>query len=461
MTVSVMDVEFESHGDDCAGHLFVPTTYEEGDQLPGLVVTGAWMTVKEQMPDRYARELAGRGFAALTFDFRGWGESGGDRRQYENPEKKIEDILAAVEYLRSRGELDPDPVGGVGVCASSGYITKAATRTDDIASLALVAPWLHDREIVEATYGGPEAVERLIETGREAQMAYEETDEQTFVPAASMDDDDAIMIEVPYYTEEDRGAIPEWRNEADPAFWEGWLTFDAIEAAPSVSQPFFMIHSEAAAIPQGASRFYEQLQTEKGELWLDGVAQFDFYDQDEPVTAAADAVATHFRRTLGTTDSSVSPDIEGGVTDTLTQQTTTETIERFFDRLEAMDIEGFLDCWADDGVQEMPFAPEWFPDRLDGREAIENQYGRLPDAYESMSFERTIRPLADPEWAVAEYVGSIELPDGDHYDNTYVGLFHVVDGQVVLFREYFDPIVLSEVFGEDVEETFNTGGEEP
>ena len=299
INVTMTDIAFESHGDELAGHLFLPASYEEGTRLPGLVVTGAWMTVKEQMPDRYARELAARGFATLTFDFRGWGESGGDRRQYEDPETKIDDILAAVEHLRGREEIDPDRVGGQGVCASSGYMSTAATRTDDIKSLALVAPWLHDAEIVEDTYGGAEGVQQLIEAGREAQAEYEETGEQVFVPAASMDDDSAIMYEAAYYTEEDRGAIPEWRNETDPAFWEGWLTFDGVEAAADLTQPFFMVHSEAAAIPQGAHRFYETLGTEKGELWLDDVVQSDFYDQDEPVTAAADAVAAHFRRTLG------------------------------------------------------------------------------------------------------------------------------------------------------------------
>ena len=109
----------------------------------------------------------------------------------------------------------------------------------------------------------------------------------------------------------------------------------------------------------------------------------------------------------------------------------------------------------------MPFAPEGFPARLDGKEAVATQYSGLPEAYESMRFDRTIRPLADPEWAVVEYEGSIELADGGRYDKTYVGLFHVVDGQVVLFKEFFDPIVLVEAFGDgDIDETFSLSADE-
>jgi hypothetical protein len=33
-----------------------------------IVVTGAWINVKEQMAAVYARQLADNGFAAMTFD---------------------------------------------------------------------------------------------------------------------------------------------------------------------------------------------------------------------------------------------------------------------------------------------------------------------------------------------------------------------------------------------------------
>ncbi len=94
--------------------------------------------------------------------------------------------------------------------------------------------------------------------------------------------------------------ISAWRNEADPAFWRGWLTFDAVKVAPSLKQPFMMVHSEAAAIPQGAHKFYARLAAPKQEVWLDNVSQLDFYDRPAPVQASADAVASHFKNTLST-----------------------------------------------------------------------------------------------------------------------------------------------------------------
>lgn len=297
-TLSLRRVTFQSGETALAGTLFLPVNYHAGDRLPALVVTGAWMTVKEQMPTRYATEMAKRGFAALVFDFAGWGESGGRRRQFEDPARKIADIEAAVTFLKTRPEVDAARIGGLAICASSGYLVHAAANDKDIRAVALVAPWLHDRALVEETYSGKDGVAKLIARAREAEASYERTGKQTLVPAASRTDKSAIMFDAPYYTEPDRGEIPQWRNEADPAFWEGWLTFDAQTASSSLTQPFFMVHSEAAAIPKGAHRFFASLKGMKGELWLPDVTQLDFYDRPDPVYKASNAVAAHFRNTL-------------------------------------------------------------------------------------------------------------------------------------------------------------------
>ncbi|MCH4549854.1 hypothetical protein MK632_29580 [Rhizobium changzhiense] len=42
--------------------------------------------------------------------------------------------------------------------------------------------------------------------------------------------------------------------------------------------------------------FLARLHGDASEIWLDGVTQFDFYDNPQHVTRAADAVAAHFER---------------------------------------------------------------------------------------------------------------------------------------------------------------------
>ncbi|MGD1918392.1 MAG: alpha/beta hydrolase [Pleurocapsa sp.] len=294
----VREVTFTSNNQTLVGDLYLPDEYQEGDKLPGVLVTGAWTTVKEQMPATYAEEMADRGHAVLAFAFRNWGESGGNERQLENPANKTQDIVAAANYLTTLPEVDSDRIAGLGICASAGYMADAAVQSEDIKAIALVAPWLHNREIVNEVYGGEESVQGLIDTSQKAQAKYDTTGEVSLVPAASMTDKNAVMYQAPYYTESDRGAMPEYVNEFNLASWEGWLTYDAITTADNLDKPVMIVHSETAAIPQGAEEFYNRLAGEKEQLWLNDVTQFDFYDSPEAVTTASDAVTQHFEQTL-------------------------------------------------------------------------------------------------------------------------------------------------------------------
>lgn len=287
-------VAFESAGQTLAGDLYLPDDYREGDRLPAVVVTGAWTTVKEQMAGAYAAELADRGYAALAFDFRGWGQSPDAVRYLEDPTRKTEDIDAAVNFLASRPEVDTARIAGLGICASAGYMSDVALGNDRVRSLALVAPWLHDRQIVEDTYGGPESVAALIEVGRSAAASAE----PVILEAASLTNDNAVMYQAPYYTETDRGLIPEYDNKFNAASWESWLTYDALVTAESLEKPTLLVHSEAAAIPQGAREYARRMGENATAIWLDDATQFDFYDRDEIVETSTDAVVEHFERTL-------------------------------------------------------------------------------------------------------------------------------------------------------------------
>lgn len=277
-------VSFDSNGVTLKGTLYTPEG--AGGPLPAAIVTGAWTTVKEQMPGTYARELAARGMAALAFDFTGWGESGGAPRFVEDPAVKTADIKAAVAYMAARDDIAG--LSGLGVCASSGYMAEVAANDDRLTKLALVAPWLHDPEMAEAIYGGPDAAAALI--------AASEADDGAILTAASTTDDTAPMFNAPYYTEENRGLIPAYDNKFAVASWKPWLTYDAQASADRQTKPMMMVGSASIALPAGATAYEARTKAPLEKVWLgDDVTQFDFYDRADAVKASADAVADFFK----------------------------------------------------------------------------------------------------------------------------------------------------------------------
>ena len=60
--------------------------------------------------------MAERGHAALAFDYRYFGESDGEPRQFENPAANIEDIKNAASALLADDRLTNLPSSGLGVC---------------------------------------------------------------------------------------------------------------------------------------------------------------------------------------------------------------------------------------------------------------------------------------------------------------------------------------------------------
>lgn len=287
---------FENEGATLSGTLYLPEERSDAP-LPTVVVTGAWTSVQEQMPANYAREMAERGFAAFTFDFRGWGKSGdlpNHVRFVESPEAKTSDIKAAIEFVASLPEVDAGHINGLGICASAGYMVDAVSGNPLIQSLGLVAPWLQNEEIVEAVYGGEEGVAGLIEVSQAAEAAGGQ-----IIPAAGPEGAEGVLMPIGgYYYEADRGAIPEYDDKWNNAGWEGWLTYHPADNPQRLDKPLAVVHSESAAIPQGVQTFLAGFAGEATAQWLESVTQFDFYDNPEDVTRAADTVADHFRAGL-------------------------------------------------------------------------------------------------------------------------------------------------------------------
>ncbi|UWR21751.1 alpha/beta hydrolase [Sulfitobacter sp. S190] len=296
--IETRTVTFENEGATLSGTLYLPEGHD-GSALPTVVVTGAWTSVEEQMPRVYAHEMVERGFAAFTFDFRGWGKSGDlpqNVRFVESPRAKTSDIRAAFDFVGTLPEVDATQINGLGICASAGYMVDAVSGNAQVRRIGLVAPWLQNEELVNAVYGGPDGVQSLIEISRDAQAAGGQ-----IIPAAGPEGAQGVLMPIGgYYFEEDRGAIPAYDNQWNNAGWEEWLTYHPADHGPQLTQPLAIVHSDAAAIPQGVRSFLQGYAGDATLRMLEEVTQFDFYDTPEDVARAADTVAAHFAAPTGT-----------------------------------------------------------------------------------------------------------------------------------------------------------------
>jgi hypothetical protein len=288
---------FHSHGIPLSGR-FLRNDRSLQDRQPAVVVMGSWLTVKEQMAWTYGRKLAEAGYTAFTFDFAGFGESHGEPRQAEIPSRKIGDIHAAADFVRSMAFVDPDRIGCVAICASAQYALAALASDAPIHSFASVAGWYHDRPSVAAFYGGEAGVERRLARAHAAMEKYTHTGELVLAPAYADGDECAGMhFHLDYYARSDRGAVPAWKNEMAEITWFYWFSFDGLSAADRVRTPSLFVHSDGCVFPEHVRQVHARVRGRKELVWNRG-EQTDFYDQPEQVDASVAAVTRWFADTL-------------------------------------------------------------------------------------------------------------------------------------------------------------------
>ena len=125
------------------------------------------------------------------------------------------------------------------------------------------------------------------------------------------------------------------------------------------------------------------------------------------------------------------------------------TVEAFYAHLEVKDMGAFLAQFAEDAVQDMPYAPPGFPKRVEGLAEIAGLYEGFPDATESVSFSvLSVDPAGDPNRLIAEVDGVIAFKGVEQpYRQRYIAVFEFEDGQIKLFREYFNPLPFAEATG--------------
>ena len=141
------NVTFYSEGDSIAALWRTP---DQDGPYPAIVQGPGWLGLKDaKLYVRYHEALVAAGFAVLIFDYRGFGDSGGDRGVL-SPARQMQDLVNAVTYLTTRSDVLADAIGTFGTGGTGGgnaiLLADADPRVKAAVSQVPVADgtdWLH------------------------------------------------------------------------------------------------------------------------------------------------------------------------------------------------------------------------------------------------------------------------------------------------------------------------------
>ena len=274
------------YGITLTADLYVPKN--AGGKLAAIAVSGPFGAVKEQSSGLYAQTLAERGFLTIAFDPSYTGESGGEPRYVASPDINTEDFSAAVDYLSTRDDVDPERIGILGICGWGGLALNAAAI--DTRIKATVTSTMYDMSRVNANgyFDSMDADARYELRKQLNAQRTEDAKNGTYALAGGVIDPlpaDAPQLVKDYYDyyKTERGYHPRSLNSNN-----GWnktsalsfINMPLLSYSDEIRSAVLVMHGEKAHSRYFSEDAFKKLQGDNKELMIiPGASHVDLYDR--------------------------------------------------------------------------------------------------------------------------------------------------------------------------------------
>ncbi|MGB0871733.1 MAG: alpha/beta hydrolase [Solirubrobacterales bacterium] len=275
------EVSFQVAGENCAAWLYHPQGNDETSS-PIVVMAHGLSGTRRDGLGAFAERFARAGFAALVFDHRGLGDSGGEPDRFV-PARQLEDWAAAIEFARSLEAIDAGRVVTFGSSMGGGNALAAAAVDRRVAAVISQVPFLDLRRqahrnsfrvnlkiLTSALLGG-----YLPAVGQ--------PDEAAFINAPGSEAGWRHVVSI--------GENSKWRNRVS-ARWIVGRPFNPGRVASELHCPWLVCVGDADQVARPGPAINAARRAPHGELRVyEGVDHFDIYDGAEHETLVADQIA--------------------------------------------------------------------------------------------------------------------------------------------------------------------------
>lgn len=133
-----IDIKFESHGEKCGAWLYLP----EAEKPPVVVMAHGFGADKLLRLPAFAEKFVERGLAVFVFDYRCFGESTGEPRNWISPKRHLEDWKTAIGFVRTLKEVNAEKMGLWGSSFSGGHVLVSAATVPGISAVVSQVPFV-------------------------------------------------------------------------------------------------------------------------------------------------------------------------------------------------------------------------------------------------------------------------------------------------------------------------------
>jgi len=273
------DIEFRSGGETCAAWLY-PAAGEAA--APIVVMAHGLSGTRRDGLGPFAARFAAAGIAALVFDHRGFGDSGGEPDLFE-PRRQLEDWRAAIACARSLPGVDPERVATFGSSMGGGNALAAAADDPSVAAAVSQVPFLDMWR--QAHRSSPLVTVRMLFAALRGRHlpAVGAPEEAAFINAPGGEPGWRHVVAI--------GEDSRWRNRVSSRWLLG-RPFRPARLAAGLRCPWLLCVGEADRVARPGPAIAAARRAPLGELrTYPGVDHFDIYDGPAHEAVVADEVA--------------------------------------------------------------------------------------------------------------------------------------------------------------------------
>lgn len=117
------------------------------DKKPVIILCHGFCGIREILLPDFAEAFSRAGFSTITFDYRGFGDSDGERGRLV-PAMQIDDILSVIDWAKMQPSLDEQRIGLWGTSFGGCHVFAAAAREPGIKCLVSQLAFADGEEIV-------------------------------------------------------------------------------------------------------------------------------------------------------------------------------------------------------------------------------------------------------------------------------------------------------------------------
>lgn len=245
-----------------------------GKKRPAIILCHGFCGIREILLPQFAEVFTQAGFVTITFDYRGFGDSEGERGRLI-PEMQIDDIVTVINWAKEQPFIDEERVGLWGTSLGGGHVFGAAVKGGGVKCIVSQLAFADGEKNITHHMSSEEKKE-FISTLEKLDAVKKASGREKFVSITRVLNDN----ESKKFFEENRTQYPDMDIKIPFLTVKEMLDYKPVQYAAQVTCPSLIVVAEKDTVnpkEQGIELYNSVMHEDKQLYFVNNARHYDTY----------------------------------------------------------------------------------------------------------------------------------------------------------------------------------------